>query len=112
MLTTPTMTSIPFPRSRQHAAQVADQPRAAPEQRQGGRTRQEAGAQTQEEPRGEEERGRGHAGLPEGLGRQRRDAPGRDGGGGAGGVQRGDMLGYIHIFCLQRSGMAMLLITS
>ena len=89
MLTTPTMTSIPFPRSRQHAAQVADQPGAPAEQRQGGRTRQEAGAQTQEEPRGEEERGRGHAGLPEGLGRQRRDAPGRDGGGGAGGCREG-----------------------
>lgn len=60
---------------------MAHQPGAPAQQRQGGRPREEAGPQAQEEPRGEEERGDDH-GIPERLGRQRRHASGRDRGGG------------------------------
>lgn len=45
---------------------MADQPGAPAEQRQGRWPRQEARAETQEEPGGEEERG-DDDGLPEGL---------------------------------------------
>lgn len=60
---------------------MAHQPGASAKQRQGGRPREETRPQAQKEPRGEEERGDDH-GVPKRLGRQRRYASGRDGGGG------------------------------
>lgn len=68
--------------SGEHPAEVADQPRAAAQLRQGRRPRQEARPQAQEESRRREEEHGRNSRLPEGLRRQRRHTTGRDTGGG------------------------------
>lgn len=82
--------------SREHSAEVAHQPSASAKQWQGRWSCEEAGPQTQEEPRGEEERGNDD-GLPERLRWQRCYTSGWDCGGG----------GWIHL-CPCRSSRAVL----